>query len=437
MVTLRVRRWQTLGLALTLLGVMAAGTAWAGTFGVPTNLNADGTTSATSVNPPGWFVLTGPTAANSVGDTVHQLRLFIEVEDRGVVGTADETLDIKVFDAGNSGARDGAGATASSTTYVLLRPNNGTALATVTIPDDIAGTTENRLARFSSTGAFTLPTAGTMFTGLSAGLYELRITMTAGNETNAFGVDIRDGLGAAYNVYTVGSTNAPDTAFVAGSVTEGAAVPAAVVEPMIFYPYVTRGCSISTSNYDMDAGTTGTGASAAILDTYSVTTALAASSDQLHVENTVLVEPTTTVNLESNNYGMFTVTNDTGTQDNRAIQWRVADFMGWNTNPLALPRDPASPVRVYLPNAYAPVTGNPNATAPLEARLAVSARVLSGTNPPQVGQVTTYLLTASVDNLTGRAIKNVAITIPLVSPCPETSPKARPRRPEESGRKSK
>ena len=400
-------------LAGTFLLVGAA--THAGTFGVPTNLDpTTGATTVTTVNPPGWFVLTGSSAANSLGDTVHQLRLFIEVEDRGVIGTADETLDIKVFDAGTSGARDALGTLASTTQYQVFPPT-GAALVNFTITTDNA-TTQGRLARLSSTGAFTAPTAGTAFTNRAAGLYELRITVGSGNDTNAFGVEITNGAGYQYNVYTVGSSNTAATAFVAGTVTGGTAPYASTIAPMVLFPYVTQGCSIATSNYDMDANVAaGAGSSAGVVDALGATTALDASSDQLHIENTVMVEPTTTLNTASTNYGIWRLTNGTGTNDNRAIDWRIANFQGWNTNPLALPRDPAQPVRMYLPNGYAPTSGNANTTAPLEPLLATSVVVVSGANPPQAGVVTRYLITATANNPTASAIGSVVVTIPFMT----------------------
>ena len=399
--------------AMAASAMLLAPTVEAAIFGVPTSLNADGTLQAGSVNPPGWFVLTGPLASNSLGDTVHQIRLFIEVEDRGTIGTADETLDIKVFDPGASGARDGDGTTASTTRYQVLPPA-GAALVNVTIGNGNA--VQDQLARLSSTGAFTAANAGTPFTARAAGLYELRITVESGDETNAFGVEITDGAGYQYNVFTVGSSNAPDTAFVAGTVTGATAPFAGTIAPMVVFPYVTQGCSISVSNYDLDANVaTGTGASAGILDALGTTTALDTSGDQLHIENTVTIEPTTTLNLQSSNYGIWTLTNGTGTNDNRGIEWRIANFQGWNTNPLALPRDPAQPVRIYMPNGYSPSSGNASATAPAEPFLATGVGVVSGANPPQAGVLTQYQITASVSNPTTSAIANVTVTVPFTT----------------------
>ncbi len=151
--------------------VTLAGSAEAAVFGVPAPLSTDGRIcvsagnpagcpSGPSIDPPGYFVLTGTAAPNSHGDAVHQLRLFIEV-----VGPAGaSTLDFRVFDAGDRGAR----------------------------------VTENRLARFSANpgaaAVFTTGNTGTRFTGLNPGLCEFRVTMENGAPPpTRSGVEVTDG----------------------------------------------------------------------------------------------------------------------------------------------------------------------------------------------------------------------------------------------------
>jgi len=281
--------------------------------------------------------------------------------------------------------------------------------------DNDTATTDNRLARFSSTGAFTAANAGSTFTALSAGLYEFRATMVnASTDINAFGVDVRDGSGNPYNVYTIGQAAAPDSAMLVGAVAGATSPVASITQPVVFFPYVNRGCSIQTSNYDMDTATTGAGSSASITDTLGSSTLLTMSGDAAHVEDTVTAESTAAVNLESLNYGLYTVLNDTGTQDNRAIDWRVADFQGWNAFVAGQPADPVSAIRTYLPNGYSPATGSPNAVAPVEPVLGTSTRLAGGANPPVATQSTTFLITASVFNPTANALSNVQITVPIV-----------------------
>ncbi|MFI5007773.1 MAG: hypothetical protein ACHQKZ_10050, partial [Solirubrobacterales bacterium] len=405
---------------LALIAVTMAGAAEAAVFGVPTILSVDGQVctgvgapvaacTGAAVDPPGYFILTGTTAATTNGDTVHQLRLFIEV--------TGATLDVRVFDPGDSGARDDNNG--SSTQFQLLDPCatfptcTGAVRQTVTLTNDsvVAPITDNRLVRFSATGAFTAANAGTTFTGLNPGLYEFRVSMTAGNDsTNAFGVEVRDGSANPLNAFTIGETGAPATSFVAGArdATIVGTPVADITQPMTFFPYVNRGCSLETSNYDGDSAT-----SAALLDTLGTTTALTVSGQAVHSENAVVVETATAVSQDSTNYGMWRLTNDT-TQNN-IMDWRLTDYRGWVDNPAALPRDPEGSFRIYLPNAYNPVTGNANATAPSEPILQSGFRVVSGANPPAVGSVTTYLVTASLFNQGPGAISNVVLQIPLAA----------------------
>ena len=104
------------------LALLAAAPADAARFGVPTNLHAAGQVctavgtpvgcTAVSADPPGWLVLERLNSGSANGDVVKQVRFFVEV-----TGT---TLDIRVFDAGLSGARDLGNA--ATFQYRLLNP---------------------------------------------------------------------------------------------------------------------------------------------------------------------------------------------------------------------------------------------------------------------------------------------------------------------------
>ena len=390
------RWWVGLGL-LGLLHAAGASSVEAGIFGVPTNLNANGTTSGTSVNPPGWFNL-GGTTDNTPTD---QLRLFIEV--------TGSTLDIRVFDPGSSGARDSTSGTDTVTTYQLLNPCtpfptcNGTLREQVANFGDDTAATDNTLVRFSpvgggTTGSFCTLNAGgcTSFTGLAPGLYEFRVTVNsvaAGAEINAFGVDVRDGSGNPYNVYTIGRTAAQVTTMPIGST---AGPPAASNGgPATFFPYGNRGCTLQTSNFDSDGDGPATATSPD-----GASTNLPVSGNLVHVETTVQIEPSSGVNLESLNYGMFRI-EDTYTTGN-SLEWQVADFSGWSDNPANLPRSAVNPIRMYLPTSYAPNGTSANAVAPGEPILRQAVTFVSGQNPPGVGGATTRLgFSASLENPTG------------------------------------
>ncbi len=428
----------------------------AATFGVPRGLLADGRActavgtpagcTAISPDPPGWLILTGIDDVNAAGDTVHQMRFFVEV-----TGT---TLDLKIFDPGNDGARDGdAGNTAEATTsYELFQPDGVTAGANYRVlnygADTVGGVTltgtDNRLNRLSYGGTFQAANAGNAFgTGapggnaaLAPGIWELRITDTNPGTTNrkTFGIDVRDANGNHYNVYTIsgdddsGSGAAPgatDTALVVGALsnTSGGGYTydtptATITQEMIFYPYVNRGCTVQTSNYDGDNN--GSSDMTDIAEPTPIVTALTTSGSTVQATNTLTVESTAAPNLESLNYGIWTQNHDTGTQFN-IIDWRYADYRGWADAPAGLPRDPNRAVRVYLPNGYTgaipPAT---NATAPLEPTVKTSTRWISGPNPPNTsGTPTRLAITATVTNPYpaggGFNLSNVVITTPLAT----------------------
>ena len=403
------RAWRA-GSALLAAGILLHAThGEAGVFGLPTDLNSNGTTSSTSQDPPGWFYVDGTGFSNAAGgDAVHQIKFFIEV-----TGT---TLDIRVFDAGTSGARD-LGGSSTSTTFALRDPD-GNVLRSSTVGDDNS-TTDNRLARFSSSGGgFPAANGGQVFSGLSPGLYEFRVTTSGGTETNAFGLEVRDGSGTHYNVYTIaasdsslGSAGGSETSFLVGALDSGGSPNANYTEPLLFYSYVDRGCAVQTSNFDMDAdNSAGSGSSATLTDVFGAATGLTMSDGTRHEEDTVVVETTTATNLESTNYGMYRVDNDLGSQQN-TIDWRVADFTGWSNNPTSLPRNPASPIRIYLPNDYSISGGTVTPAAPAAPVLGSSARIVSGANPPVAGQVTRFAITASVHNPTAATLADAQITI--------------------------
>lgn len=443
--------------------LLAAYPCSAAVYGVPTNLSADGrrctgpgapvaSCTAASLDPPGYLIQLGINSPNSNGDTTHRMRFFIEV-----TGT---TLDIKVFDPGNNGALDSTGGTGTLTTYELFQPDRTSAGANyrvVSFGNDNA-TTDNRLARLSFGGAFAAANAGEAFgTGpsvgnnpLAPGLWELRISATnvAGTNFNALGVDVRDAAGNHYNVYTragdddLGQGNAPaalDSALSVGQLSAVAiATRATITEPLVFYPYVTRGCTVETSNYDADFDALARPNMVSLLTDQAeptpLTTTLTSSGATVQSTNTLTVENTIAPNAESLNYGIWTLTQNTGTEYgiNNATDWRVADYRGWADNPVgppALPRDPNlaadesglpfGALRMYLPNGYT-VTGTPpnttaTATPPLEPTLKTSMRVVSGPNPPTNPGTTRFVITSTVTNVTASALGNVVITTPLAS----------------------
>ena len=424
-----------------------AAPAHAARSGVPTNLNAAGQVctavgtpagcTAVSADPPGWFVLERLDSGSANGDIVHQVRLFVEV-----TGT---TLDVRVFDAGLSDARD-LGRTVT-TRYRLLNPDV-TVRGTLTVTTDDA-TTDDRLARFAcqdaGTAVFrtpdTAPSATNRIWGggsgncaaLSRGLYVFEVTIqsTTGDPTyegrNAFGVEFLDSAGNPYNAYTIGNADdtiatvaATDTSMITGAVA-GDRPTANVSGYTAFFPYVNRGCTVEAINFDLDADNAeGNGSVATLVDTLAAVSDLARSNNDNVATTTVSVEPAGVTNLDSNNYGMFTLRtqlDEWATAQNH-VDWRIADFQGSAAGvPATYPRRPTSPIRTYLPNDYsACATSGCTLAAPQEPVLAASAVLLSGENPPLPGGAATrFAMTATVANPGTSAITNVQITVPLVT----------------------
>jgi len=441
------------------LALGLAAPAHAARIGVPTNLNAAGQActavgtpagcTAASADPPGWFVLERLDSGSANGDIVHQVRFFVEV-----TGT---TLDVLVFDAGLSGARD-LGRTVD-TRYRLLDPNGNVkgsgpgpgGSGAVVIGADTAALTEDRLARFTcrqnNAPTFVTPdaafgnnnriwgtaTGNNRCTALAPGLYIFEVTIqgSTGDPTyegrNAFGVEFRDSTGNPYSAYTIGNADntiatvaATDTSMITGAVA-GDRPTANVSGHTAFFPYVNRGCTIDTINFDLDADNAeGNGSVATLVDTLGAATDLARSNSDNVATTTVSVEPAGVTNLDSNNYGMFTLRtqlDEWATAQNH-VDWRVADFQGSTAGtPTNYPRRPTSPIRTYLPNDYsACATSGCTLTAPQEPILAASAVLLSGENPPLPGGTATrFALTATVANPGTTAITNVQTTRKFLS----------------------
>jgi hypothetical protein len=169
---------------------------------------------------------------------------------------------------------------------------------------------------------------------------------------------------------------------------------ATISQAMIGYAYVIRGCALGAMNFDMDQAT----ASGSLTSVLGVNTALTMSGATNTATTTVTIHPAAGLLTDSYNYGLWPLQNNTGAQFN-VIDWRFADFRGWQDNPAALPRDTNDALRSFLPNGY--VGGVPplsNATAPVEPVLTASYAYVSGTNPPAVGQNTRFIVQAQLYN---------------------------------------
>ncbi len=468
---------------LLLVGLfVAASPARAGIFGVPTNLattgvlctgpgtsvvGADASCRGASADPPGWFTLEDTRDVSAAGDTVHQIRFFIEV-----TGT---TLDIKIFDAGgalggnSNGARDsqvdaGNITTDPTTTYALYNPS-GVLIGGGPrgIIFDTPALTEDRLARLSCNNAgaptFTLPNAGQAFgagagncAALQPGLYELRVTAgtivcAAGQVcrlVNVFGVQVTNAAGANYNVFTItrsddniGVPSTFESSMLMGSLngTSGGANPGSISPPVTVYSYVQRGCSSALNNFDADrTNTNGDGGSAVVTDALGVAwTAIPMSGNDEQLSLPAVVEVTSTSNYKIDNYGMYRLEHivDESNPAFNFVDWRFADWQGFTAaTPYNLPAHAAGTgdgsladghIRMYLPSGYSACGASGCTMAPpVEPILTQTAVSVGGTNPPQGGQPSTVLLSASIYNPTATALTSAVITLPF-DPTPGTS----------------
>ncbi|PZR14955.1 MAG: hypothetical protein DI536_09245 [Archangium gephyra] len=382
--------------ALTSMGALAA------TFGVPTNLTTNGVTQGSSVNPPGFLEIFGTNADNNLGDTVHVHRWYIQV-----TGTQ---LDIRVFDPGASGARDFTGNNAVTTRYRLYNPA-GAVIGDESIGDDVTtGTnaTDNRLVRMSG-NVFVNLSSGNAYT-VTPGVYTLLVTTGGGNEGNFYGLDIRSGTAFTaphYAVYTEPRTSGDTAGFLTGGNTAAGNPSGSITPPVTAFVNVNRGCALNINNFDGDGQLN---ASITPVDG-TPAQAIALGGDNVGVVQSNDVEPTTAQNILVNNYGLWRFQFDPGSTN--AIDWSFADFAGWTNTVTNAPRNPTNPLRVFLPNGYAPVSGNANAVAPGVPTIALGAAVVSGANPPTANNTTRFTVTLATRNNTAAAMTAVQFTVGL------------------------
>jgi hypothetical protein len=83
-----------------------------------------------------------------------------------------------------------------------------------------------------------------------------------------------------------------ETAWLGGATDGGTAPEGNVTQPLLLYAFVDRGCSLQTSNFDMDSGGAGAGGSASVVDVQGASTALTISGSTAHSENTIPIENT-------------------------------------------------------------------------------------------------------------------------------------------------
>lgn len=317
-------------------------------------------------------------------------RYFIEVPP-GIGQMVVEVFDMDIGaggvnedDAGRD--RDRGGGFTTTTSYTLLRPDGTTAAGPIncssavsaTCPDNAWGTILN------STAA----------TNRVAGHWELRVDTNGGNDINAIGIRAHDGTsgsgGTELNVYA--------DSMVSLGINPN---PNAATRAYTMYPWITSGCSCLQNDFDRDTnnGDTGSVTYTSRGGTFTQTfTSATLSTDNTWNRDTVSgwVDDD---NVED--YGIWTWAPTISTYTVGGVNGNYETAYVANSQAAANPPT-ANPItnafRIYLPNDAG--------TAPVKPYLEqlLTYRIGFGTNPPTVGNRTTYTVTVRLVNPTPFAI---------------------------------
>lgn len=229
---------------------------------------------------------------------------------------------------------------------------------------------------------------------VTAGHWELRVNMGAGNDINALGIRAHDGTsgsgGTELNVYFDSfvqlGVNPPN----AGAGTRG----------YDLFPYVTAGCSSAKNDFDYDSnnGTVGemSFASRTGAFTQNYTSAALSANDVWRRDSFT----GWTSDTDVTDYGVWsleasidTYVNAAGTNGNYTTLYMTNQLAAANP-PVANPT--ANALRVYLPSDAG--------AAPVKPYVEQVLRWDSGPNPPAVGQSTDFTVTVRVVNPTSEDI---------------------------------
>jgi hypothetical protein len=317
-------------------------------------------------------------------DTFH--RYFIEVPS-GLGRLVVEIFDADVGDGGNS--EDTAGRDRdrngydTTATYTLIDPT-GVTRATLTGDDNGPNNSDNAWVTLLNSTTLT-----------TAGHWELRVTMSGGDDINAFGIRAHDGTsgagGTELNVYVdsiagIGS-NPPASGTMSRSYT--------------LYPYITSGCSCAKNDFDYDSNRGNTGSMTFTSRNGSFTQNYASNS--LSEDDEWRRDSFSGWTSDSNSigYGIWSAGLTTtsyvvsGTPNGNYANFYMTNFQA------AAPPPTANPVtnafRIYLPT-----DGGAAPVKPYLEQLLTFAG--SGPNPPAVGQTSRFSVTVRVVNPTTRAI---------------------------------
>lgn len=355
--------------ATLLLAGLAPG-ANAARFGIPT----------LAANPPGYFILSGPDAASSLGDKRHALELWIEV--------AGTTLDVGIYDPGLISATAGNldffyGVPVGTVTYTLF-DGSGTLVATQTHGSDIEGPGGTNLTLVPLYSGPALP-----------GRYRLVVNMddstNLDRDFNGFGVSV-----PGYDLYSHHFTGG-----------EANLAAATIREPLIVYPWMvgsTPGIylgedatGVDVISFDLDS----TGAAPPTFRLQTPSGRGANMSPSVHNgQFTTSLAGLDRGLMDCSDYGIYELrTSDLslvreGTDDYNVFTSQLVSYQA-NVQPADFPiasGDSRGPVRLYYPRD--------DDTAPIKESLTQTARVLSGASPPEVGFPSVLEITLTVKNLT-------------------------------------
>lgn len=303
-------------------------------------------------------------------------------------GNLEDADQISVQVSGNGGG---------SWTTLETFSNDGTGSRSYDVTGFIANNTR---VRFLLAGGYT----GTEFFFVdnleisdgpkTAGHWELRVDMGAGNDINAIGIRAHDG--------TSGAGGTEIDVYMDSQVQLGANPPASgtVDREYDFFPYVTSGCSAAENDFDYDSNRGDTGAMTFASRTGAFTDSLA--STDLSVDDDWERSSFTgwTSDVDSVDYGVWSA-------DVRITSYLVTGTPNGNyttfymTNQLAAANPPAANPTANAFRVYLPTDAN---AAPVKPYVEQQLRHDSGPNPPAVGQSSDFAVTVRVANPTAQAI---------------------------------
>jgi hypothetical protein len=272
----------------------------------------------------------------------------------------------------------------TSVTYTLLRPD-GTTAATLACDDTTC-----------LDNAWQTVLDSTAIQNTLAGHWELRVTMGAGDDINAFGVRADDGTSGS------GGTELP--VYVGSLAGIGINPPPSGVNsrPYTLFPYITSGCSASVNDFDLDADLAANVGSFALTSPSGAFTQTFASGSLSH--NDEWARNTFTgwnSDADRDDYGIWSA-------DLTISSYVVFGGSNGNYGTVYVGSDqaPANPPTAAMPDgAFRLYLPNDAGAAPVKPYVRQYLQYDSGPNPPVVGATTRAWAIVSVTNPTAQSIR--------------------------------